>query len=158
MAIDYLTCPMCGFEFERTDTLCAHGCPLGALCHLIRCPACEYEFPETPPAVSFVKRLFRRRLPTVTGLPPGVRTAAELRPGQKAKVLCLGSTVTDRHRTLTVYGLGSGAQITLVQQQPACVIQIGETELALDLDIARDILVQPLDVDLETVEPEPSPA
>ena len=158
MAIDYLICPMCGFEFERTDTLCAHGCPLGALCHLIRCPACEYEFPETPPAVSFVKRLFRRRLPTVTGLPPGVRTAAELRPGQKAKVLCLGSTVTDRHRTLTVYGLGSGAQITLVQQQPACVIQIGETELALDLDIARDILVQPLDVDLETVEPEPSPA
>ena len=158
MAIDYLTCPMCGFEFERTDTLCAHGCPLGALCHLIRCPACEYEFPETPPAVSFVKRLFRRRLPTVTGLPPGVRTAAELRPGQKAKVLCLGSTVTDRHRTLTVYGLGSGAEITLVQQQPACVIQIGETELALDLDIARDILVQPLDVDLETVEPEPSPA
>ena len=158
MAIDYLTCPMCGFEFERTDTLCAHGCPLGALCHLIRCPACEYEFPETPPAVSFVKRLFRRRLPTVTGLPPGVRTVAELRPGQKAKVLCLGSTVTDRHRTLTVYGLGSGAQITLVQQQPACVIQIGETELALDLDIARDILVQPLDVDLETVEPEPSPA
>ncbi len=158
MAIDYLTCPMCGFEFERTDTLCAHGCPLGALCHLIRCPACEYEFPETPPAVSFVKRLFRRRLPTVSGLPPGVRTAAELRPGQKAKVLCLGSTVTDRHRTRTVYGLGSGAQITLVQQQPACVIQIGETELALDLDIARDILVQPLDVDLETVEPEPSPA
>jgi Fe2+ transport system protein FeoA len=158
MAIDYLTCPMCGFEFERTDTLCAHGCPLGALCHLIRCPACEYEFPETPPAVSFMKRLFRRRLPTVTGLPPGVRTAAELQPGQKAKVLCLGSTVTDRHRTLTVYGLGSGAEITLVQQQPACVIQIGETELALDLDIARDILVQPLDADLETVEPEPSPA
>ena len=158
MAIDYLTCPMCGFEFERTDALCAHGCPLGALCHLIRCPACEYEFPETPPAVSFVKRLFRRRLPTVTGLPPGVRTAAELQPGQKAKVLCLGSTVTDRHRTLTVYGLGSGAEITLVQQQPACVIQIGETELALDLDIARDILVQPLDADLESVEPEPSPA
>ncbi len=158
MAIDYLTCPMCGFEFERTDTLCAHGCPLGALCHLIRCPACEYEFPETPPAVSFVKRLFRRRLPTVTGLPPGVRTAAELRPGQKAKVLCLGSTVTDRHRTLTVYGLGSGAEITLVQQQPACVIQIGETELALDLDIARDILVQPLEVGQDTGEPEPSPA
>jgi Fe2+ transport system protein FeoA len=158
MAIDYLTCPMCGFEFERTDTLCAHGCPLGALCHLIRCPACEYEFPETPPAVSFVKRLFRRRLPTVTGLPPGVRTAAELRPGQKAKVLCLGSTVTDRHRTLTVYGLGPGAEITLVQQQPACVIQIGETELALDLDIARDILVQPLEIGQDTVEPEPSPA
>ena len=135
---------MCGFAFEKTDTLCAHGCPLGSLCHLVRCPACEYEFPETPPAVSFVKRLFRRRLPTIAGLPPGVTTAAELRPGQKATVLCLGSTVTDRHRTLTVYGLGPDAEITLVQHQPACVIRIGETELAIDADIARDILVQPL--------------
>lgn len=156
MAPDYLTCPLCGFEFEKTDTLCAHGCPLGSLCHLVRCPACEYEFPETPPAVSFVRRLLRRRLPTVAGLPPGVRTAAELRPGQKATVLCLGSTVTDRHRTLTVYGLGPDAEITLVQHQPACVIRIGETELALDPDIARDILVQPLDASQEP-DPESAP-
>lgn len=136
---------MCGFEFERTDTLCAHGCPLGALCHLVRCPGCEYEFPETPPTVSFVKRIFRRRLPLVTGLPPGVRTASDLKAGQRARVLCLGSTVTDRHRTLTVYGLGPDAEITLVQRQPACVIRIGETELALDPEIARDILVEPLE-------------
>ena len=145
MAVEYLTCPMCGFEFERTDTLCAHGCPLGALCHLVRCPACEYEFPETPPTVSFIRRIFRRRLPTVVGLPPGVRTAAELKAGQRARILCLGSTVTDRHRALTVYGLAPDAEITLVQRQPACVIRIGETELALDLEIARDILVEPLE-------------
>jgi len=94
----------------------------------------------------------------VVGLPPGVRTAAELKPGQRATVLCLGSTVTDRHRTLTVYGLGPDAEITLVQQQPACVIRIGETELALDTDIARDILVQPLDAAREPVETEPTPA
>ena len=149
---------MCGFEFEKTDTLCAHGCPLGSLCHLVRCPACEYEFPETPPTVSFVRRLFRRRLPTVVGLPPGVRTAAELRPGQKATVLCLGSTVTDRHRTLTVYGLGPEAEITLVQHQPACVIRIGETELAIDSDIARDILVQPLDSEPTQPRSDTSPA
>jgi Fe2+ transport system protein FeoA len=43
-----------------------------------------------------------------------------------------------------VYGLGPDAEITLVQHQPACVIRIGETELAIDSDIARDILVQPL--------------
>jgi DtxR family Mn-dependent transcriptional regulator len=93
----------------------------------------------------------------VTGLPPGVRTAAELRPGQKATVLCLGSTATERHRTLTVYGLGPDAEITLVQHQPACVIRIGETELALDSDIARDILVQPLDESWERdAEPVPS--
>lgn len=144
MAIEYLTCPMCGFEFERTDTLCAHGCPLGALCHLVRCPSCEYEFPETPPTVSFIRRVLRRRLPTVVGLPPGVRTAADLTPGQRARVLCLGSTVTDRHRALTVYGLAPETEIILVQRQPACVIRVGETELAIDMEIARDILVEPL--------------
>jgi Fe2+ transport system protein FeoA len=148
MAVEYLTCPMCGFEFERTDTLCAHGCPLGALCHLVRCPACEYEFPETPPTVSFVKRLFRRKLPVTSGLPPGVRPASQLEPGQRARVLCLGSTVTDRHNALTVYGIGPETEITLVQRQPACVIRVGETELALDLEIARDILVQPIEEDV----------
>lgn len=142
MAVDYLTCPMCGFEFERSDALCAHGCPLGSLCHLVRCPACEYEFPQTPPTVSFFQRLLRRRLPVVEGLPPGVRTAAELEPGQRAIVVCLGSTVTERHRALTVFGLGPDAEITLIQHQPACVIRVGETELAIDPEIARDILVQ----------------
>ena len=70
----------------------------------------------------------------------------------------LGSTVTDRHRTLTVYGLGPEAEITLVQHQPACVIRIGETELAIDSDIARDILVQPLDSERTQPRPDTSPA
>ena len=60
---EYLTCPMCGFGFEKDDTLCAHGCPLGALCNLIRCPSCAYEFPQTPRAVSWLRRLFKR-IPT----------------------------------------------------------------------------------------------
>jgi Fe2+ transport system protein FeoA len=52
-----------------------------------------------------------------------------------------------------VYGLGPDAEITLVQHQPACVIRIGETELAIDSDIARDILVQPLDGSQDNPDP-----
>jgi hypothetical protein len=37
--------------------------------------------------------------------------------------------------------------VTIVQQQPACVIKVGETELALDRAIAREILVEPGDSD-----------
>lgn len=151
MAERYLTCPMCGFEFERQDTLCAHGCPLGALCRLVRCPSCAYEFPETPAAVSLVRRIFGRRrgLPQAGGttpdLPESVVTAEELRPGQRGKVLCLGATATERHRTLTVFGMVPGAEITLVQRQPACVLRVGETELAVDREIAREILVEPVE-------------
>jgi Fe2+ transport system protein FeoA len=54
-----------------------------------------------------------------------------------------------------VYGLGPDAEITLVQHQPACVIRIGETELAIDSDIARDILVQPLAESQESLDAKP---
>ena len=153
MAGDYLNCPLCGFEFARGDTLCAHGCPLGAMCRLVRCPSCQYEFPETPAVVGLFRKFFQRRrsLPLAgesTHLPETVRAASELRPGQQATVLCLGPTATDRHRTLTVFGVVPGATITIVQQQPACVIKVGETELALDREIAREILVEPVEAEL----------
>ena len=143
---------MCGFEFARGDTLCAHGCPLGSMCRLVRCPSCKYEFPETPAAVGLFRRIFvrKRSLPVAgseTHLPETVRAASELRPGQRGTVLCLGSTASDRHRTLTVFGVVPGAEVRIVQQQPACVIRVGETELALDREIAREILVEPADLE-----------
>ena len=47
-----------------------------------------------------------------------------------------------------MFGVVPGAVVTIVQQQPACVIKVGETELALDREIAREILVEPEDADL----------
>jgi Fe2+ transport system protein FeoA/rubredoxin len=139
----YLTCPMCGFEFDKTDTLCAHGCPLGALCTLIRCPGCGYEFPETPKVVSWVGRLFRRRSAAEAPLPEGIRLLSEAKRGERVEVMCLGSTTSPRHQRLAVFGMVPGARITVIQQRPACVVKVDETELALDPEIARDILVHP---------------
>jgi len=102
--------------------------------------------------VGLFRKFFRRgrSLPLAgdgTHLPETVRAASELRPGQQATVLCLGPTATERHRTLTVFGVVPGAAVTIVQQQPACVIKVGETELALDREIAREILVEPADTE-----------
>ncbi|MCK5439358.1 MAG: ferrous iron transport protein A [Gemmatimonadetes bacterium] len=142
MAAGYLTCPLCGFEFEKLDTLCAHGCPLGALCNLVRCPSCGFEFPETPRSVSWLRELLRRESPDYSDLPVGVRPVGELESGDRAKVLCLGAKKPTRQNTLAVFGLVPGAEITLLQKRPSCVLRIGETELALDSDIARTVLVQ----------------
>lgn len=60
MAEPFLTCPLCGFEFQKSDSLCYHGCPLGSMCNLVRCPACEHEFPEQLPGTSWLWRLFHR--------------------------------------------------------------------------------------------------
>jgi Fe2+ transport system protein FeoA len=135
---------MCGFEFARDDTLCAHGCPLGALCNLLMCPNCEYEFPETPRRISWLRELLGRKESAAPHLPAGVRPVPQLAAGVKGEVLCLGGRNGSRYSTLSAFGLVQGGEVTLVQRRPSCVIRIGETELALDLEIAREILVKPL--------------
>ena len=139
---EFLSCPFCGFEFERVDTLCAHGCPLGALCHLIRCPSCAYEFPEKPKHVSWLGKLFRKTVAHDDDLPDGVQPITNLHSGDRATVLCMGGRNPSRHNALAVFGLLPGAEVKLIQQQPSCVVRVGETELALDRDIAGEILVQ----------------
>ncbi len=75
-------------------------------------------------------------------LPEGIQPVTRLRHGDRATVVCMGGSNPSRHNTLAVFGLSPGAEIILVQQQPSCVVRVGETELALDAEIAREILVQ----------------
>lgn len=80
-------------------------------------------------------------------LPEGIRSLTELKRGERARVVCLGGDNGSRHNNLAVFGLAEEAEITLVQQRPSCVVQVGETELAIDSEIANDILVEPLDAE-----------
>jgi Fe2+ transport system protein FeoA len=66
-------------------------------------------------------------------------------------VLCLGAGTATWHNNLAVFGLVPGAEVEVVQQRPAPVVRVGETELALDAAIAREIMV-------ERLEPERAPA
>lgn len=139
----FLTCPLCGFEFERTDALCQHGCPLGAACHLARCPVCEYEFPETLPAGSWFRKLFSRKAAAVPPLPEdGLLTVRDLKGGDLAEVLCLGGDSVVRRNNLAVFGLVPGCEIRVIQRYPSYVIGVGETVLALESDVAGDIVVR----------------
>lgn len=144
---EYLTCPLCGFEFERLDTLCAHGCPLGGSCSFVRCPSCQYEYPPQPRKISWFDKLFRRGMLEQPGLPDGIRSLGELKRGERARVVCLGGDNGSRHNNLAVFGLVPEAEITLLQRMPSCVVQVGETELAIDSAIAEEILVEPLDAE-----------
>jgi Fe2+ transport system protein FeoA len=144
MAGTYLTCPLCGFEFEKADTLCHHGCPLGAYCNLARCPVCEYEFPERLPSGSWLRRLFRKK--NGEEVPPipqdGLLTVVHLDRGERAEVLCLGGDSPSRRNNLAVFGLVPGSEIRVIQRQPSFVIRVGETILALEEAVARDIVVR----------------
>ncbi len=138
MAERYLTCPLCGFGFEPEDALCAHGCPLRSHCALVRCPACDYEFAEQPGRGSWWRRLLGSGTAEATDGECEALSVDQLRAGQTASVLSLSGS----RNKLAVFGLVPGIEITLLQRRPACVVQVGETELALDREIARRILVR----------------
>lgn len=134
-----LLCPLCGFEFEEVDTVCRHGCPMRVSCGSIRCPSCDYEFAEQPKSVSWLKRLLHRPPPQAPC--EHLSSLNDLGNGDSGTLRHVGGRLS-RKNTLAVFGLTEGAEVTLLQRYPACVVQVGETELALDAEIARELLVE----------------
>ena len=141
MAERFVVCPLCGFEFEKVDTLCQHGCPFRTTCNLTRCPSCDYEFPEQPRALSWMQRLFGRKTDDEIDRCEQFMTVGDLHSGETVEVISLASAAA-RQNHLAVFGLVPGSALTLVQKKPSYVVRIGETELALDAEIAREIMVR----------------
>jgi hypothetical protein len=53
-----MTCGCCrkDFEEDRAQPAC-RACPLGAGCHLLRCPHCGFENPTVPPWLAKLKQM-----------------------------------------------------------------------------------------------------
>jgi Fe2+ transport system protein FeoA len=67
-----------------------------------------------------------------------------LRPGQTGIIMSIASTVPERLVKLSSLGVMPGVRVTLVQRNPAVVLEIAETTIALDGDVAESILVEPV--------------
>lgn len=136
---EYLHCPLCAFEFIKRETPCDRGCPLAKFCKLVCCPNCHYEFPPEGTLITWWRRLFpcRQQLPQREQF-----SLVELGEGEEAELIRLACEKTSRRNTLAVYGLVPGCKLVLEQKRPSFVLRVGETELALDADIAREILVK----------------
>src|ERR1043166_9580963 len=99
----HMHCPLCGFEFEKRDTACAHGCPLGRLCKLVRCPNCQYEFTEQPESLGLLQRILHRPRPLV---PRGdAIPLPDLNERESGELVCLNCEQAPRRNALAVYGL-----------------------------------------------------
>ena len=64
------------------------------------------------------------------------------RIGEKATVALIHSQRHTYLRQLSAMGVAPGSHIRLLQTHPALVVRVGETELALDLQAGREILVR----------------
>ena len=62
--------------------------------------------------------------------------------GATARVVVVATDLRDRAERLASLGISPGSEIELLQRKPAFILRAGETQVALDEQIARRIFVQ----------------
>ncbi len=73
---------------------------------------------------------------------PLVLPLTELSPGEDARIVFIAPKEHKRLDKLTTFGVVPGSTIKLHQKTPSFIIKIGETDLAIDMDIAKEIYVR----------------
>ena len=73
-----------------------------------------------------------------------------MRAGESGIIVRVAANAPERLVKLSSLGVMPGARIVLVQRRPAVVLQIAETSIAIDGEVADDIFV-------ETDDPETGP-
>jgi ferrous iron transport protein A len=68
-------------------------------------------------------------------------SVVDLKKGSKVHVLQLLVTGGEHLRKLTAFGIMPGVEIEILQTSPAYVLKIGYTQIALDYQIAKNIIV-----------------
>lgn len=73
---------------------------------------------------------------------PLVAPLADLIPGEQAKIVFIASGSHSRLDRLSAMGVVPGSIVKLHQKKPSYVIQLGETMVAVDKDITKEIFVK----------------
>lgn len=77
---------------------------------------------------------------------PLVLNTTELAPGERGRVVFIAPRHHDRLNRLSSLGLVPGAIVKLHQKQPTYVLDIGETSIAIDHEIAKEIFVKKVEI------------
>jgi len=77
-------------------------------------------------------------------VPPVVTRLSDFEVGHRGKIVFIVSSDPQRLNRLNSIGIIAGGEIKLLQKRPSIVVQIDETTVALDPDIAKEIHVKRL--------------
>ena len=136
-----INCSMCGHTFDPLLHLACQNCPLKKGCNLVCCPQCGYEMVDVQQSklARLAARFIAAPQPKMAVRP----TLAEIIPGGEVKVIGFGSMLPgDRQAQLQSFGLIPGRVVRVVQHAPVTIIQVENTELALETEMAREIQVE----------------
>jgi Fe2+ transport system protein FeoA len=142
------TCALCGHTYALEAHQGCLSCPLQPDCNIICCPVCGYS--DVDPNKSKALRWLRsngiiRRLRSTSRPSPSDQTnltVADLPPGAQARILSFDAVDEDRREKLMSYGLAPGRKIRVLRHNPATILQVDQTELAIENEVARRILVK----------------
>lgn len=136
-----VTCPLCGLDYQPGgDTCREHGCPIAiGGCATQHCPRCGYTMPDESRSVAarLIRRLFRRQSPA----PHTAFSLAEMPAGSFGVVERLEGP-PDLLARLTAQGLAPGVTVHVLQRLPTFVIEVGETTIGLEKDVAAGIVLK----------------
>ena len=145
-----LQCPLCGARFQHAEQAC-RTCPLAPGCDVLQCPYCHYAFPRRSRTLEWLRSWWSGRLESqpAEGCPAAEPASGSLPldrapVGQPCEVVRITATRPERLLRLAGLGVVPGAAVRLNQLRPAAVVEIGETTVALDPLIVREIEVRRL--------------
>jgi Fe2+ transport system protein FeoA len=139
------TCPLCQAIFNPSCANCSTSCPLSKGCAVLTCPSCGYSFPKPTGLSAWLARFFAGRRARAVDL-AAPRTLASVDPGVTVRVERLHAEGAERDRLskLAAFGIVEGCEIKVRQTRPALILEVGETTLALDAEVARTVWVAPV--------------
>ena len=128
---------MGGEEFERGACQFEHFVNeeiIASICTLLGHPAVCPHGKKIPPGECCTSA--RRKLG------PVINPLSEIKSGEKVKVVYVTTKSHASLDRLSSIGVIPGLELTIHQKRPSIIIQYGETQLALDKDIAENIFVR----------------
>ena len=72
-----------------------------------------------------------------------MRPVSDLPLGSEGRIVFIDHGVLRRFEPLATLGIVPGTSVRLVQRQPSVVLAAGETTVALDDEIAREVYARP---------------
>jgi Fe2+ transport system protein FeoA len=137
-----INCMVCGFGFDPLLNPGCDNCPVHSGCTTACCPNCGAT--NINPAASrlarWVEKLFSRPVKTTQTDPAGM-TLDLVPEGKTARILRFGPIGVEQGRHLQAYGLLPGRAVLVLAHKPLTILQIEQTELALETSVAHAIFV-----------------
>jgi Fe2+ transport system protein FeoA len=136
-------CPLCSTDFETAT--CRSSCPMSRGCAMVRCPRCGYEFVESGRLTDLLLRWIRRGPKQSCAQPPagdGVMRLIDLDLGATGSVVFIAPSAGSRVARLAAYGIVAGTELRLIARKPTVVLESGQTTIAVEPEIGREIFVR----------------